>query len=278
MLKRMITSVLVGAVLIYGSICAVLYLFQEKLIFLRQPLLPGTVELVHRLHPDAEEIRLPMVDGVVLHGWFKRGPVGARAPLLIYFGGNAEEMSWVVDDFSKHSELAVALINYRGYGLSQGAPSEIALTADALAIYDSLLTRQDVDPTRIILMGRSLGTGVAVFLASQRKARAVILVSPYDSLSAVAQSHYPAFPVAALLRHRFDSLSRAPNIDPQLLALSGVQDTLVTPGRSRSLVAVWRGPHQLEELDGAGHNDITVHPKFWATVNRFIDEVSAPKR
>jgi pimeloyl-ACP methyl ester carboxylesterase len=216
-----------------------------------------------------------MADGPILHGWFKRGPVDARAPLLIYFGGNAEEMSWVVDDFSKHSDLAVALINYRGYGLSQGTPSETALTADAIAIYDALLTRRDVDGQRVVLMGRSLGTGVAVYLASQRKACGVILVSPYDSLSAVAQRHYPVFPVAALLRHRFDSRSRAPTIDIPLLALTGAQDTLVTPERSRALVGAWRGSHQLEELDGAGHNDITLHPRFWPTVNKFLGEFIA---
>jgi pimeloyl-ACP methyl ester carboxylesterase len=265
-------SIVMITVLVYGGFCALLFLYQEKMIFLRQALQPGTLALVQRLHPEAEETRIATADGAMLHGWFKRGPAGARSPLLIYFGGNAEEVSWLLDDFARQTKIAVALINYRGYGLSEGAPSEAVLSTDAIAVFDALTARPDVNAQSVVLMGRSLGTGVAVYLASQRKARAVVLVSPYDSLSSVAQSHYPVFPVSLLMRHRFDSLSRAPAIDTPLLALAGSRDTLVTPDRSRTLTQAWKGPRHLEELDGAGHNDITEHPRFWPVVDRFLED------
>jgi pimeloyl-ACP methyl ester carboxylesterase len=269
----MIGSLLTGAVLVYGGFCAVLFLFQERLIFVRQPLPADTIALVHRLHPDAEEFRVKVADGVSVHGWFRHGPVSGRSPLLIYFGGNAEEVSWIMEDLGRHPRLAAAMINYRGYGLSDGSPSEATLTADAVAIYDALVVRPDVDPDRVILMGRSLGSGVAVYLATQRPVRGLVLVSPYDSLTGVAQSLYPAFPVSALIRHRFDSLSRAPTLATPLLALGGTADTLVKAERSRTLVAAWKGHARFEALEGADHGDIMLHPQFWPKVNAFLDEL-----
>ncbi len=261
---------------VYAGLCAALYLFQDKLIFLRQPLATDAIKFIQRLHPDAEELRIRSEDSLTLHGWFKRGAARSKAPLLIYFGGNAEEVSWMLDDFTRRAAIAVALVNYRGYGLSEGLPSESALFADSLAIYDALVARADVDASRVAVMGRSLGTGVATYLAAQRPLRAVVLVSPYDSLVQVAQSHYPLFPVSWLMRYRFDSLSRAPQIAVPMLALAGSRDTLVTPLRSRALAQSWKGTHRVELLDGVGHNDITGHAQFWPTVDAFLEHSLAP--
>ena len=145
-----------------------------------------------------------------LRGWLLRAAGREPAPLLIYFGGNAEEASWVLSELAHIPGWSALVVNYRGYGQSEGAPSERALFADALALYDQAIKRLDIEPHRVVAMGRSLGTGVATYLASQRPIAAVILVSPYDSLVSIAQRAYPFLPVRLLLKHRFDSRHARP--------------------------------------------------------------------
>src|SRR5262249_19315765 len=157
----------------------------------------------------------------------------------LYFGGNAEEVSWLVETAPPLGAWALLLVNYRGYGRSEGRPGERALFADALLLHDWARGRPEVDRSRIAAMGRSLGPGVAVHLAAERALAGVVLVSPFDSLTAVAQRHYPWLPVRWLLRHPFDSLARAPSIQTPLLCLTAGRDTIVPPAHSARLCAAW---------------------------------------
>src|SRR5215471_14138139 len=211
------------------AIPLLIWQFQERLIFFPRPLESRPAQ-----RSNLEDVAIPAADGTKLRGWLVKG-AGARAPLVIYFGGNAEEVSWMVQVAGKFAGWSLLLVNYRGYGQSEGKPSESALFADALAIHDYAKSRADVNPERIVAMGRSLGTGVAVHLAAERKLRGVILVSPYDSLVAAGSRHYPFLPVSLMLRHRFDSLSRAPRIDAPLLTLVAGDDRIVPPQHSRAL-------------------------------------------
>jgi len=170
----------------------------------------------------------------------------------------------------KFAGWSLLLVNYRGYGESEGKPGETALFADALAIHDHARSRADVDPERIVAMGRSLGTGVAVHLAAERKLRGVILVSPFDSLLAVASRHYPFLPVSLMLRHRFDSLSRAPQIEAPLLALVAADDRVVPVSHSRVLFDAWRGPKTWLEIPRADHDSIAGDPAFWNAIAEFL--------
>ena len=113
--------------------------------------------------------------------------------------------------------IGLLLMNYRGYGLSEGAPSEAALFADALAIFDAMAKRPAIDPARIGAIGRSLGSAVAVHLAAHRPVRAVALVTPFDNMAGVGRHHYPLLPVRALLRQRFDSMQHASRLRQALL-------------------------------------------------------------
>jgi len=131
------------------------------------------------------------LDNLYLHGWFVGKPGPERPQILIYFGGNDDEMSNLLKDAMRFKGWSVALVNYRGYGLSQGHPGEESLFGDAVVIYDYLTSRKDVDTGNVMVMGRSLGTGVAVYLASQRPLKGVILVSPYDSVNSVARARLP---------------------------------------------------------------------------------------
>jgi len=156
-----------------------------------------------------EEIAFATADGPQVRGRLAPASRGGPAPLIVYYGGNAEDATGQAFE-PWPAEWALALVNYRGYGASEGRPSERALCADALVVLDALARRPDVDAARIVLVGRSLGTGVATQVAGQRPVQGVVLISPYDSMVALARDHYPFLPVRWLLRHRFDSVARAP--------------------------------------------------------------------
>ncbi len=265
----MMTLALLVAALLYLGICTLLWFAQDSMIFLRQPLPPEVQALARGL--GAEEWKLSTKDGVHLHGWSRKARAPGTAPWIIYFGGNAEEVTGMLGELSRYPGMGIALVNYRGYGLSEGEPSERALLADGIAVYDALAARPEVDRDRILLMGRSLGTGMATYVASQRKVRAVVLVSPYDTLTAVAARVYPWLPVALLMRHPFDSLSHAPSITTPMLAMVGSLDNVDPPEHSVRLRDAWSGETQLHLLEGADHNDLTQHPRFWPAVDGFLE-------
>jgi uncharacterized protein len=146
--------------------------------------------------------------------------------------------------------------NYRGQGLSGGEASEAAIFADALRIYDLAAKLEGADAKRIRVLGRSLGSGVATYLATQRPVERMVLVSPYDSIRAVAQAAFPVVPVGLLLRHPFDSLARAPQVKVPALFVVGAQDTLIAPTHSRRLFEAWGGAKVWVEDPAADHNSI----------------------
>ena len=216
-----------------------------------------------------ESIALSRPDGVELHGWMVK-PAGPPAPLLIYFGGNAEEISAQIPTVDRLGGRAVALINYRGYGKSGGRPSEAALTGDAVAIFDAMSARPDVDGRRVAALGRSLGTGVAVHLAAHRPVERIVLISPYDSIEAVGAAHYPAALVRAVLIDRYDSAALAPSINVPMLAIAATRDDIIPVENSRRLHAAWAGSKQWVELPQAGHNDMQMFPEYWRAIAAFL--------
>jgi len=216
-----------------------------------------------------EEIALSAADGKRLTGWLARNKAG-RAPLVIYFGGNAEEVSSNVGLAERFGEWSLLALNYRGYGASEGSPGEAALISDALDIFDYAARRPDVDSQRIVVMGRSLGSGVAVYLASRRKLAAVILVSPYDSVVAVAGRVYPFLPVRWMLKHPFDSLSRAPKITAPLLCIVAGEDRVIPTVHSERLFQAWSGPKKWIDIPGADHDSIAGEPQYWEEIARFL--------
>lgn len=271
-LRDAVLPLLAIAALLAVTLCLLVYFAQARLIFYPQRLAEGDARALQRAFPRSEGFELATDDGVLLRGWLVRGPAQGPWPLVIYYGGNAEEVSWLLPEFSRMPGWAGLLVNYRGYGLSQGQPSEAALYRDALAIYDQILRRAEVDHRRVVIIGRSLGTGIATYLASQRPVAGVVLISPYDSLVRVARDVYPFLPVGLLLRHRFESDQRASTIHAPLLALAAAQDSIIRPERSRRLVEAWGGPARLQLLNGADHNDIHLHPDYWPLITGFLKQ------
>ncbi|HYM59461.1 MAG TPA: alpha/beta hydrolase [Thermoanaerobaculia bacterium] len=245
-----------------------IFFLQDRLIFYPQPLdEAGRAEVRRRF--SAEEIFLTAKDGKRLHAWHIRGE-----PLVIYFGGNAEEVSWMIEQAKAQTPgVGWLLTSYRGYGASEGAPSEAAISADALRWYDYIVEKEK--PSRIVAFGRSLGSGPAVYLASRRKLSSVILATPFDSLVAVAKRYYPLLPVGLMLRHRFESVELAPKIEVPLLCLAATHDDVIPPAHARRLYDAWAGPKDWVDLVGAGHNSTDGVPAFWQSIRSFLQESPA---
>lgn len=254
----------------YLVILLLLYYSQEKFIFFPQGLSKDSLASVSAMGKTVENIEIKFDEGKYLRGWLKKVDGSGRQKLIIYFGGNAEEVSYMLYETEKIYGWSVALINYRGYGLSDGISGEKELFEDSVRIYDYFAGRKDIDKTEIALMGRSLGCGVAVYLASMRKIRKVILISPYDSITSVAKVHYGIFPVSLILKHRFDSVSYAPKINTPLFYIYGLKDDIIPYRHSEELAKYWKGGKEKLELPDAGHNNILEGKEVWKRMNDFL--------
>jgi pimeloyl-ACP methyl ester carboxylesterase len=265
-----VLRVMIGVLLGLCALLALFYIFQEKLIFFPQRISAEEADTLEKRYSQIETISLKSGNSITIKGWFVKNSTIPKSPLIIYFGGNAEEVSYLVYYADKVKGWSLALMNYRGYGLSEGKPTEKNLYTDAVSIYDYFTERDDIDNKRIVVMGRSLGTGVATYLARMRSIQGVILVSPYDSLASVGNHHFPFLPVRLLLKHRFDSLSRAPSISVPSLIISAADDTIIPLRYSRKLAEKWGGPYSLKIIKGEDHNTIQDSEEYWKSINEFL--------
>jgi fermentation-respiration switch protein FrsA (DUF1100 family) len=259
---------LLAAVVGYVAIAALVWFAQDGVIFYPQP-----APAIPKSPPGwrVEQVSLQMRDGIHVAGILVSASA-ARGPLVIYFGGNAQEATGFASAVPElYGERAVLLVNYRGYGASEGRPGEAELVGDGLEIFDWAAKRPDVDPQRIALHGVSLGTGIAVQVAAARPARCVVLTSPFASLLGIAREMHPWLPVSWLLRHPFDSSARAPRVHAPALILMGSADTTVPARHSERLASQWGGPVERVTFEGFGHNDIDINPRYAATIREFLD-------
>ena len=202
---------------------------------------------------DADEVRLVATDGVRLHGWWLRGR-GERA--LVWFHGNAGNISHRLDNAKRLIDrfgLDILLVDYRGYGLSEGRPGEAGLHKDGLAMYDEA-ARRGFPPEHIVLFGRSLGAAVAVEVGLQRPSAAMILETPFLSVPAMARVHYPFVP-AALIQSRFDIETRIASVEGPKLILHGDRDEIVPLAHAQRIFELARPPKRFYLIRGASHND-----------------------
>jgi len=223
-----------------------------------------------------DEIRLPTADGVTLHGWLKRpkvAPVGGRFPLVIVFGGARRETSWIMDLADKPAHWGWLFINYRGFGLSEGEPSERVVLADTRLIYDYATARPDVDATNIVVLGRSLGTYFTVALAGSRALRGAILATPFDSIAAVGEERYPWLPVGLILNGRYNAAALAPKITVPALFVLAENDDVTPVENGAALARAWGGPQKTLTLAGARHYGIERRPEFWSAVTDFLNAI-----
>jgi hypothetical protein len=216
-------------------------------------------------YAGAESFWLPN-EGQRLKVWHISGNSNSA---LIYFGGNAEDVSINIPQFKAlFSDYSIYLHNYRGYGGSTGAPTENGLVSDARALFDYLQEKH----THITVMGRSLGTGVAIALASERPVHRLVLVTPYDSMTHLASTYYPFFPVSLLLKDTYDSLSRSAGIDIPTLMLIAEHDEVIPRRISESLSSALNSEHTtVVVINGASHNTIESFPSYERAITAFLD-------
>jgi uncharacterized protein len=244
----------------YVGIVGLLYVMQTPLIF------PGAHLPSYRLDsPRApERLELATRDGATLHGmWF----AGARqgADLLIGFGGNAQDAEVLGQDLAADfPELNVVVFHYRGYGPSSGRPSEAALLADALAIHDAMVER--IRPEHVYAIGVSLGSAVAAGLSKERSLAGLLLITPFDSVEAIAKETYFWVPVGLLLRHRFPSVAFMTDNPTPVAVIAAADDRVVKPRRTRALIAKIDNLVFQATLPGADHNTLYHVPTYAATL------------
>ncbi|WP_158282227.1 alpha/beta hydrolase [Salipaludibacillus keqinensis] len=274
-LLKIIFGVAIVGVILYGVNVGLFYFNQEDILFQEPDLSEERAAEVVRENDRVEEITMEVEEGVSLHGWLleSQSESSDPAPLLIYFGGNSEELSRSFDQFSSMDDWSVLLMNHRGYGLSEGTPSERNLFHDARYMYDELTAREDIDSSRVVVMGRSMGTAPATHLSKERDVSGTILVSPYDTRTRLMEHRQPYLPVKWLIRHPFKLSEKAGEIDSPLLAFLATEDEVIPPEHSEVTVESWSGEAEIVWLEGYDHNDLQGSPDFLDNIHRFLDEV-----
>lgn len=261
-------AVILGTIaVIILSLSASLYIKQRKMLYYPQQLSRSSP---HLLGMESFEKTFHR-NGIQLHGWLINPE---KENLIVYYGGNGEEVSYNLESFRRIENHAVLLMNYRGYGESQGSPSEEHLVGDALALFDEMRKSYST----IKLIGRSLGSGVAVQVASKRPVHSLILVTPFDSVVAVGQKLFPFAPVSLLAKDRYDSIAACRGVTSPALFLLAEMDEIIPIGHGINLADHWEGERQVVTIEGAMHNTIGNYPDYWDSIVRFLGEAGNRER
>lgn len=236
MSKKMAAGITGFASILWLGLTAAVAANQRRLVF--NPTLEREVKSPRSSGHRTRPVVLRASDGTRLSGWLMTPTIPGPRPAVLYFGGRSEEVSWVVRDAGKlFPNMTVLAMNYRGYGESQGVPAEIHMIEDGCLLYDWLATRGQVDEQRIAVVGRSLGSGVAVQVAKERPAHSVVLITPYDSILAIAKRRFRVMPIEYMLQHRFESIKYAPSLKSPTYVLRASSDDVVPHTHTDLLVA-----------------------------------------
>ncbi|NOX15326.1 MAG: alpha/beta hydrolase [Epsilonproteobacteria bacterium] len=252
--------IVITVILLYGVVSIYFYLTQDSKIF---NVLAIEKKASFKLK-NSKEIKLKVANHVVLDGIYKKSDK-KDAPLLIYFGGNADDATRFLLHIKSLEDFNVVVFNYRGYLKSTGKPSEKNLFNDALKIYDTFAKNQ-----KVIIIGRSLGSGVAIYLASKRKALGVVLITPYDSIASLAKHKYPFLPIDLLLKYKFQSIKYVKNIDSPISIIE-VEDDKTVPNKNTSRLSKKIKNLALKiELKNTTHADVLHYPDFEKILKKAI--------
>lgn len=249
-----IRSVLSIIAIVYIAVCIVLFFNQRNLLYF------PTDEIAHgyptlTINNEGENLKVIALNQ-------------GRDNAVIYFGGNNETVAKRAEehlnDFPNHT---IYLINYRGYGGSSGEPTEEGLYSDALAIFDELQLKHK----RLSVMGRSLGTGVATYVAVTRAVQKLILITPYDSIEEIAKDQYPLFPIGLLIKDTFNSLERAPFIKANTLMIVAGKDHLVPTKNTLRLIKAFRPEIlKVKAFKNAGHGNVSHLDEYHKEIRDFM--------
>jgi pimeloyl-ACP methyl ester carboxylesterase len=239
-MPRKMTLICVLALALYLLLCLLLFAGQRSFLYF----------------PQADHA--PLAQNFWLQAGEVRVQVSAHLPdapdAVLYFGGNAEDVSGSLPDLVQaFPGQAIYLMHYRGYGASQGKPSEAALVDDALKLYDLVRQRH----AKVVVVGRSLGSGVAIHLASERQVARLVLVTPFHSVLELAMQKFPFMPMRWICLDKYESWRYAAKIGAPVTIIAAANDAVIPPASTEALRASL--PPQLvtfKVVAGVGHNDI----------------------
>jgi fermentation-respiration switch protein FrsA (DUF1100 family) len=254
----------------YPILVGAMMLFEESFIFFPTRYPDGDWQPRGLVFEDAW---FESADGTRLHGWYV--PHEDPRAVVVFChgnGGNITHRSETLRILHDGVGVAVLIFDYRGYGRSNGKPTEAGVLADARAARAWLAQRAGVEQSEVVLLGRSLGGAVAVDLAAADGARALILESSFSSLPDVAASHYPWIPVRAVMRTRFDAAAKIGNYHGPLLQSHGTADTIVPYRFGRRLFDAANQPKTFVELEGLDHNEFQPLEYYQALI-AFLDDL-----
>ena len=241
--------------IIYLLLVIALYLLQRKMIYKPTPYIKHGFETFKFTHQEQTSEALLTQP--------------AKDKVIIYYGGNAENIIYSAPDFENHfPDYSTYMLKYRGYSGALGKPTETNLYADALALYDQVNKQYK----HITVIGKSLGSGVATYVASERKVDKLVLVTPFDSIKAVAQGLFPFFPIKWLIKDPHDSKSRAARITAPTLVIIADEDRVVPMARTKSLLESLPDKGLEVVTLNAGHNDLDLVPGYYSSIQQFIHQ------
>src|SRR6059036_4018093 len=275
----LVLRILIGLGLAYLVLLLLAWLFQDRLAF---PAPRAKLPDPKRLGVEnGERVELVSADGTKLVGWYLRAVDLHRpsppSPALLWFYGNGETVAaiWPVVREFQPPGTAVLVLDYPGYGGSGGRATEGALYAAAAAAYAALTARPDVDPQRIYVYGRSLGSAVATYTAAHHPVAGLILESPFTNAAAMAKYHYGLLP-RFLLRLSLDNVANVRRVSCPILLFHGDADRLVPTAMGMAVAAAATGPVEVVLIHGAGHNDTydvggrSYRDKMWQFIGRTV--------
>ncbi|RJF91937.1 alpha/beta hydrolase [Noviherbaspirillum saxi] len=269
--KRLLAAALGVAGSTWLGVLATLTARQHRFIF--NPLssqVPRPRSNGHRCRP----VVLRSSDGTRLCGWLLTPRSPGRHPAAIYFGGRSEEVSWVIGAAeTMFPDMAVLAVNYRGYGDSHGQPSERHLIGDAQMLFDWFAGHSRINAEKIAIIGRSLGSGVALQLAAQRPVAAIALLTPYDSILAIAQRRFRSMPISLVLKHRFESIKVAEKISAPVLVLRAESDDVVPRAHTDALVAKLHTVRIDQTIPESNHFNIPFLPATQQRVASYLTDL-----
>lgn len=265
---------------LYAAACILLFLLRDRMIFPVRGEPTGTPAEFGI--PDGRVVTIQTPDGERLAAWYLPPhdtvtPAGA----VLWFHGNAEWVSgfpWLVRAL-RPARAAMLVVEYRGYGSSTGRPGVAGIARDALVAWDWLAARPEVDPARIVVYGRSIGSGPALHVAADRPVAGVIVESGFTSLRGLARRHYPIFP-SVLAGSGFDNLRAIARVRAPILLVAGERDGIVPADMGRALRDTAGGPAELWIVPDADHNTVwavageAYAERFHAFVARVTNPVS----
>jgi pimeloyl-ACP methyl ester carboxylesterase len=231
----------------YCVICVMMFFSQRSYIYYPQPIRANTTVPTMILHTEDEELVVSI-------------DIKTGSHAVLYFGGNAEDVSQSIPQLAKtFNSSSIYALHYRGYGGSSGKPTEIDLVADGLILFDSIKKNYE----HITVIGRSLGSGIAIQVANQRRAHRLVLVTPYNSIAELAALQFPYTPINLLLQDKYESWRYVKEILIPTTVIAGDRDQVIPMFSVQRLLSHFnKGVASLFVIRDAGHNDISTRVEY----------------